>query len=222
MLILASSSPRRRALLAALGFDFKVISASVDENPRDEEPPIDYVLRIAVEKATAIARKCVPEDIVIAADTLVVLDDRFLGKPSSPEEAVAMLKSLRGRPHQVYSGLAVLGGGDGQSLIDWCTTEVMMRDYSDEEIWSYVRSGDPLDKAGAYAIQHRGFNPVEKLVGCYTNVVGLPLCHLVRLLDHFQLSPPNDITQGCRSQDRYHCQLTHLVLEVSNASPWSG
>ncbi len=222
MLILASSSPRRRALLAALGFEFTVVSACIDENPRDGESPIDYVLRIASNKAAAIARRRAPEDTVIAADTLVVLDGGFLGKPSSPEEAVTMLKSLRGRAHQVYSGLAVRGGGENQTLTDWCRTEVTMRDYSDEEIWSYVRSGDPLDKAGAYAIQHRGFDPVEKLIGCYTNVVGLPLCHLVSLLAQFHLRPPNDITQGCRSQEGYHCRLTHLILELSDLPPWSG
>lgn len=213
MLILASSSPRRSALLTALGLDFKAISVSIDESPLAGELPEKYVLRLATEKAAAIAVRHPRQDIVIAADTLVVLDGRFLGKPSTPEEAVTMLKSLRRRAHQVYSGLAVLSGNENFTLTDWCLSEVTMRDYWDEEIQAYVASGDPLDKAGGYAIQHRGFNPVEKLVGCYTNVIGLPLCHLVRLLKQSHLSPPTDITQGCITPEGYECQLTHLSFE---------
>lgn len=213
MLILASSSPRRSALLAALGLDFKVISASIDESPLSGEPPEEYVVRMATEKVAAIATRRAGEDIVIAADTLVVLDGRFLGKPSTPTEAVGMLTALRGRAHQVYSGLTVRAGDAAQTLTDWCMTEVIMRDYTDKEIQTYVASGDPLDKAGGYAIQHRQFNPVASLSGCYTNVIGLPLCHLVRLLKQFHVIPPNDITQGCITPEGYDCRLTHLIFE---------
>lgn len=222
VLILASSSPRRSRLLSLLGLDFKVISTPIDESPLPGEMPADYVLRIAAQKAAAVAGTSSPEDVVIAADTLVVLDGRFLGKPSSPEEAIDMLRSLRHRSHHVYSGLVVSTEQGKNQHSDWCMTEVTMRAYTDEEIQSYVASGDPLDKAGAYAIQHHGFYPVEKVAGCYMNVVGLPLCHLACVLSKIGHTPPNDMTQNCITHQGYNCQLTHMLFKETGAPPQAG
>ncbi len=166
--------------------------ADVDESLLPGELPQVYVRRLAEMKARAVLSRVeqsprealLQRFVVIAADTAVVDGTDILGKPEDAAEAEAMLRSLRGRIHQVYTGLAALAVG-GRLLNDICVSEVVMRDYSDAEMMAYIASGDPLDKAGAYAIQHAGFRPVERLQGCYANVMGLPLCHLVRLLAGF-------------------------------------
>ena len=152
---------------------FSVSVSNVDESQRTGEAPADYVLRLAETKARVAVANARPEHIIIGADTAVVDGNQILGKPKDMMEATAMLKMLRGHAHQVYTALAVLRMYDGRLLTDLCVTNVPMRNYSDEEIEAYVLSGDPLDKAGAYAIQHLGFHPVENMKGCYASVMVL-------------------------------------------------
>ncbi len=180
-LLLASNSPRRRQLLALAGYSFIPASADIDETPLPGEPPDAYVLRLAREKAGYIYRTTAHELPVFAADTTVADGAQILGKPADAAEAVEMLRCLRGRAHRVYTGLALITPS-GQVFTAGCATDVYMRAYTDAEIADYAASGDPLDKAGAYAIQHAGFHPVERLQGCYANVMGLPLCLAQRLL----------------------------------------
>ena len=215
MLILASSSPRRQFLLNFLGISFQVIPAEVDERIQGEENPKDYVLRLAHQKSLSIEPPPSNRSVVIAADTAVVDGNQILGKPASPHEARIMLQKLRGRSHYVYSGLSVRDTANDNMLTDLCVTEVQMRAYHDSEIDDYVASGDPLDKAGAYAIQNYIFNPVQKITGCYTNVVGLPLCHLVELLGNMGVNTPEEITRGCRTPHGYNCRLTDKIQEFS-------
>jgi len=212
MLILASNSPRRQQLIALEGWTYQVIPAEVDERLKPGEAPDDYVLRLAQEKARSAAQRAPQGSLIVAADTAVVDNAQILGKPTSPAHAADMLRGLRGHFHQVFTGLAVMHVESSKLVTDKCITDVLMRAYNEEEIQAYVASGDPLDKAGAYAIQHSGFSPVESLEGCYTNVVGLPLCHLTPMLIEFNLEPPNDLTGQCRSSSGYHCQLSTLIL----------
>jgi septum formation protein len=209
-LILASNSPRRRQLIRLTGWDFVVSIADVDESPRENESPADYVLRLATTKARAINAKT--DDIILAADTTVVDGSEILGKPQDDAEAVAMLTRLRGRTHQVYTGIALLRGGDDSLQTDLCVTDVPMRDYSDEEIRAYVASGDPFDKAGAYAIQHPEFSPVINMSGCYASVMGLPLCHVVRLMRRMGVEPNSDVPVNCQKLLEYECPVFDSIL----------
>ncbi len=195
-LVLASASPRRRQLLAALGLTFHIAPADVDESFSPSADPRALALRLACAKARKVAEQF-PEALIIAADTLVVLEGEILGKPGSPQEAVSMLERLRGRRHLVDSGFALwwaLAHRQGAWVAE---TPVWMRPYRDEEIQRYVATGDPLDKAGGYAVQHEGFAPVERLEGCYANVVGLPLCHLYCALQGWGISPPRHPLEAC-------------------------
>jgi MAF protein len=172
-----------------------------------------YVARLAAAKARA-AVEVRSDTVVVAADTTVVADGMILGKPADADQAVKMLQQLRGRVHQVFTGLAVLRIADGTLLEDFCSTDVSMRDYSDEEILAYVSSGDPMDKAGAYAIQHRGFNPARPLQGCYANVVGLPLCNLLRTLKKVGVYTRNDVPRACQVALQYECPVYKKILEA--------
>jgi MAF protein len=212
ILVLASNSPRRRELLALGGWLFHVRPADVDETPRRGEAPRTYVLRLAKSKVRACAATARTGEIVVAADTTVAIDGDLLGKPSDMGEATEMLRRLRGRTHQVYTGIGVIRVADGIFLSDLCSTDVPMRPYSDEEIESYVATGDPLDKAGAYAIQHAGFHPVQALTGCYASVMGLPLCHLTRLLRQLDAPPKTDIAAECQSALQYGCPVYASIL----------
>ncbi len=216
-LVLASNSPRRKELLALGGWKFTVRASSVDESPIAGETAGDYVLRLAVSKARACAAGAGPGEIILAADTTVVLDGALLGKPADAAEAAGMLRKLRGRRHQVCTGLALLGTGSGNLATDLCVTDVPMRAYSDAEIEAYAASGDPLDKAGAYAIQHAGFHPVEGLAGCYASVMGLPLCHLVRSLRKLGQSSRADVPVQCQSALDYACPVSAAVLRGEQA-----
>ena len=213
MLILASNSPRRKQLLALGEWEFQVLPVDIDESQIDGESARDYVLRLAQKKAHAAGQRVAPGNIIVAADTTVVDGDEILGKPSSPQEAFHMLHQLRGRSHQVYSAICVFDVSTSFKISDLCCTEVVMRSYDHEEISAYIASGDPLDKAGAYAIQHRGFDPVEKIDGCYANVVGLPLCHLVRMLRKFDVSPITNITHNCLESLQNTCAIRDIVLQ---------
>lgn len=187
LLILASSSPRRRQLLAELGVPFLVVPVDVPEEPRPGEKPIDLAKRLALSKAEAAQAAGLPDaaELIVGADTVVVDRSQPLGKPATPAEAIAMLRRLRGRVHQVIGGVAVLDRASGRAMVETELTRVRLRAMTDEEIIRYVETGDPLDKAGAYAIQNPEFHPVESIEGCYHNVVGLPLCTLAAVLARF-------------------------------------
>jgi MAF protein len=157
--------------------------------------------------------------IVIASDTVVVRDGRILGKPANPADAETMLRQLRGCEHAVYSGLAVCQPGSDRLLIDVARTGIQMRDYSDREMEEYIASGDPMDKAGAYAIQHRQFRPVANLDGCYANVVGLPLCHLVRCLRAWGIEPQEDVPQACQVHTGHLCDVYETILAGRACQP---
>jgi MAF protein len=193
-IILASESPRRRELLAALGLAFAVRPAVVDEAPLPGETPEALALRLSRAKAAVVAQDA-PDALVIAADTVVALGEAMLGKPASPDEALEMLRRLRGRSHRVLTGLAVRHAASGQGRTALASTQVLMRDYTEAEMLAYADSGDPLDKAGGYAIQNRRFAPVARLDDCYANVVGLPLCLLYRVLTRwgFEMRHPLDV-----------------------------
>lgn len=195
------------------GWNFVVISAEVDERILPGEDARAYVSRLAQSKAQAGALLAPAESLVVAADTTVVDRGRILGKPANPAQARAMLIQLRGRKHQVYTAIALARPQDGVLLTDCCLTQVRMRRYSDDEVEEYIATGDPLDKAGAYAIQHPGFNPVESLDGCYANVVGLPLCHLQRALFRLGVKPQADIPAACQATLRHVCPIFRQVLE---------
>ena len=211
-IVLASNSPRRRELLALTQWNFTVSVADIDETTRENESPAEYVLRLAETKARAIVSRMETGRIVLAADTTVVNGRDILGKPGSDAEALAMLTQLRGRIHQVYTGIALLRASDGFLLTDLCVTEVPMRKYSDEEMRAYIAPRDPFDKAGAYAIQHAEFHPVENLRGCFASVMGLPLCHVTRLLRKMDVHPNADVPANCQKHLEYECPVYERIL----------
>jgi len=177
-LILASQSPRRKELLGLFHIPFTVQVADVDEAMDPACRPYDEVARVSRLKAQAVSAG--PEDVVIAADTIVVLGDAVLGKPRDPDEAVQMLTALSGRDHQVMTGMTVLAGDLLQSITE--VTDLHFRPLSQKEIAAYVASGEPMDKAGAYGIQGGAALFCEKMVGDYYNVMGLPVCRLWQIL----------------------------------------
>jgi len=180
-LVLASASPRRRELLPALGVPFEVVPSRVDEDS-EEHDPVWRTCALALRKARAVAAGR-PGDLVIGADTIVVLDGRPLGKPGSPAEARAMLEALRGRTHEVVTGVAaVTGAGAAFEAVAAARTLVTMRDYADVEIATYIERGEPFDKAGGYAIQDEALTPAATIEGCLCAVIGLPLWTLRGLL----------------------------------------
>ena len=182
-IILASSSPRRQALIGELGVPVELCPADVPEEPLPGEQPDETAVRLALTKAKATAhRKCGGVGVVVAADTVVADQSRIFGKPSDPVEARSMLGQLRGREHRVITGLALVDLTTGRTDVRRVTTRVRLRDYSDREIEEYARSGKPLDKAGSYGIQDAELDPVREIDGCYLNVVGLPLCAVVESL----------------------------------------
>ena len=213
-LVLASASPRRRELLEALGLPFIVTSAEVDERQLPGESPAALVLRLSCAKAIAVAPQH-PHAVIIAGDTVVVLDGEVLGKPADGEEAVRMLRALRGRAHLVYSAVTVLDAATGREVTELSESRVWMRDYSDAEIAAYVASGDPLDKAGAYAVQHRLFAPVERIEGCYAGVMGLPLGHLARALAAVGVRVEVDVALACEEVTGTACCLRDRGLPVA-------
>lgn len=176
-LVLASGSPRRRELLAALNLQFEVRLPDIDETRFPDETPGTYVERIARAKAIAVAGS---DEIIVAADTTVVFEGKVMGKPGHPEEARSMLRRLQGARHEVLTGLAVSSHGETHSLAD--ATEVEMMSMTDEEIAAYVAGGEPMDKAGAYALQGEGGVFVTSVHGSPSTVVGLPIHQLPRLL----------------------------------------
>jgi septum formation protein len=181
VVILASASPRRRELLARLAIPFTVIPANVDEQLHPGETPLAYVVRLAQAKAASIAQRF-PEALVLGADTVVVLDTQIMGKPEDMAQARRMLTRLSGQQHTVITGLALLHHSRQLRYLDSVSTRVHFRPLSAAEIEQYVASGEPFDKAGAYAIQGLAGAFVASVDGCYTNVVGLPVQRTAALL----------------------------------------
>ncbi|SRR6266566_4544538 len=194
-LLLASASPRRRQILQLLDLPNTVCALSIDEDAAQERfrgPAEEMAPWLAKHKAAAALK--LPEAVgrlVITADTTVLLYGEILGKPQDEAHAHALLRALRGRWHHVVTGIAVSQNIDGKHKIQAasCITPVLMRNYNEAEIDAYIASSDPMDKAGAYGIQHPAFQPTERIDGCYFNVVGLPLCVLVDLLAEFNVYP---------------------------------
>ena len=178
MLVLASQSPRRAEILRQAGIAFTVRVAAIDESPLERERPESYVQRLAEEKALAV--ECGPGETVLGADTTVVIDGEMLGKPVDAADARRMLGMLSGRRHEVLTGIAVRRGN--KVTRDWAATEVWFATMTDGEIDEYVASGEPMDKAGGYAIQGLASKHIEKIEGCYFNVVGLPVAMVYRYL----------------------------------------
>ena len=186
-IILASSSPRRRELLKQVGIDFDIVTSGCDEHV-NADTPAELVSELSRIKCMDVCSRLDDgnDHIVIGADTIVVYDGNVLGKPSGPEDAFRMLKSLAGRTHQVYTGVTLAKtGNDKESLTFYEVTDVTMFSLSDSMLREYVETGEPLDKAGAYGIQGTGAILVEKISGDYNNVVGLPLARLFHILKSF-------------------------------------
>ncbi len=183
---LASASPRRRELMEQLGLKFTVVISNIDESARlgEDMPPGRLVEELSLRKATQVARE-IERGLVVGSDTVVVWRGRILGKPGDRQDALEMLKWLQGNDHMVYSGLAVLNAETGETHVSHEKTRVFFRAAGMDELERYVDSGEPSDKAGAYAIQGLGSVFVQGIEGCYFNVVGLPLARLAGVLKSF-------------------------------------
>lgn len=182
MLVLASQSPRRKQLLTNAGFEFLVRPAEVDETPKPHENPEDFVQRLAQEKAAAV--ECRPGEIVLGADTAVVVKGEIFGKPRDARDAARMLTALQGRKHEVLTGVCLRSRH--KTCHDYASTEVWFLPMNEADIRDYVGSGEPLDKAGAYAIQGLASKFIERIHGPYSNVVGLPVSLVWRMLRSFE------------------------------------
>jgi septum formation protein len=180
--VLASSSPRRRRILEGLDLEFTVEHPDVPEDALDGETPEEHVTRLALAKAKAVAARH-DSGTILGADTIVLLDGRILGKPADADHARAMLRTTRGRWHEVFTGVGLVRCSDGAAVTGFERTRVLMRDLTDEEVDDYVAGGEPLDKAGSYGIQECGAAVVDRVDGCFYNVVGLPVARLCRMLE---------------------------------------
>lgn len=218
--ILASKSPRRKSLLRNLIESFIVIDPDILEERNSEEEPGEYVTRISELKAKAAGAYLDPSKegdwVAIAADTIVVQGSEILGKPIDESQALQMLSDLRGKSHTVYSGLAVFDIKKGEIRSRTVSSQVLMREYTDKEAAAYVASGDPMDKAGAYAIQNQDFDPAPTFSHCYANVMGLPLCHLAVLLNEMQHPGLADVAVRCQRSIHYQCPIFSQVLSEGN------
>jgi septum formation protein len=217
-LILASGSPRRRELIHLLGLPVRLTTADVDEESVTDPDPIQNVQQTAWLKATAVHnqfRHLPPSDqIIVAADTMVVLGNEMLGKPANFAQAKEMLQRLRGREHWVYTAVILIDLRDGRHVEELAASPIQMRPYSDAEIEAYIASGDPYDKAGGYAIQHPQFAPAHAFNHCYANVVGLPLCHLARGLRRLGVDLPVHVAQACQSHNNYDCPVYATIAPL--------
>ncbi len=199
-LILASESPRRQAFLRMCGIQYAAVPARVTEIAQDGENPEETALRLSREKARAAAARWNGGPAwVLAADTVVTLGAHILGKPADAAQAREFLERLRGREHRVITGVCLLGAPNGGERTDLAVTRVRMRDYTPAELDAYLATGDGKDKAGAYAIQHPDFQPVDWVDGCYANVVGLPVCRVYALLEAAGIPPEKPLPEGCRT-----------------------
>jgi len=203
-------------MLTWLGWPFQVVPSQVDESIFINETPNEYVRRLALEKARVNLPQIESRDIVIAADTIVVKEGSIYGKPSNIDEAREMLQRLRGRTHQVLTAVTIRHSQEQNFLQDICQSEVLMREYSDEEIEEYLASGDAFDKAGSYSIQNDEFQPVTNFSGCFASVMGLPLCHLERNLREIAGHNARQMADICRTRLHYQCPISERVLAGEN------
>ena len=181
LLILASSSPRRKELLSSIGIPFTVIEPTGDESYESNKKP-EYIAQVLAQNKAVAVGKNKRHGMILAADTIVTMDNQIMGKPKTKIEARAMLQQLKGKIHTVITGLAWIDIESGFSRTEFHKTVVQMREYTDHEVLRFIATGSPFDKAGGYAIQDAHFNPARKIIGCYTNVVGLPLCDVLKFL----------------------------------------
>lgn len=187
-IILASASPRRKEILENANVKFDVVKSTIDEVILNQELPSQVVMRLAFEKCMDIASKN-ENDLVIGADTIVVLDDIILGKPKDKEDATSMIKKLSGKTHQVITGISLVNLNVNKKIIDYVVSNVKFKDLSEEDIKDYIQTNESLDKAGAYGIQGYGAILVEEIQGDYFNIVGLPISRLSDLLKkHFSIN----------------------------------
>ncbi len=214
-LVLASTSPRRQELISLLGIPFETVTPHVQEDVVSGQDAREVALRLARMKAEAVGA-IEQGKTVVAADTVVVLGSQFMGKPADAAAASAMLRALRGREHEVISGLAVLDPARPTMGVEAVTTRVWMRHYRDEEIADYIRREEPYDKAGGYAIQDRLFHPVEEIEGCYANVMGLPLCHLYLRLKEMAFPLPTSPWRACQLHSGQPCLVAPQILKQNN------
>lgn len=209
---LVSNSPRRREILTWAGWQLEKVCSNGDESILESEAPEQYVQRIAELKSRVELDTASGGDFIISADTIVVHHGKILGKPRDSTDAVEMLVAMRGGAHWVMTAIAIRHAGLEKAQLELCKSKVRMRAYSDEEMQTYVDSGDPLDKAGAYAIQDRGFHPAENFGGCMASVMGMPLCHLERLLRRSQDYEWTDWPSICQKKLEYTCPVTSRVM----------
>ncbi len=188
-IVLASKSPRRQALLQQIGLSFRVLPAKGEEKIDSSLPPHQLVQQLSKQKAQEVALQTDPNDLILAADTIVVLNHKLLGKPKGHKEAKQMLQLLSGRTHIVYTGICLLQ--ENRCITDVVETSVSFRTLSDDEIDAYIESGEPMDKAGAYGIQGKGALFVSQIQGDFYAVMGLPLCRLSQWLTQFGIFPFN-------------------------------
>lgn len=220
-LILASQSPRRRELIKLLGYSVQAVSADVDEASVTEPDAAVNVVGTARLKAVKIAEQWRQSNgnddvVIVAADTTVALAGEMLGKPVDVADAWRMLKALRNCSHEVHTGVVLLALGSGREVSGVNTAVVTMRDYSNVEIEAYIASGDPMDKAGAYAIQHPTFQPVARLDGCFTGVMGLSICHLLQLFSQLGVAMQADLTAVTDAHQHFPCLLLDEIVNKSH------
>lgn len=184
-IVLASKSPRRREILENIGLKFDVVESGADEEIVPSNSPDEIVKQLAYRKAEKVSQGLKDKALVIGADTIVVLGSKIMGKPKDDDQAFKMLTSLSGVWHNVYTGICVIDTSSGNCMTDYEVTAVRIRKLSSEDIKTYIESGEPMDKAGSYAIQGVGSLLVERIDGCYYNVVGLPVFRLSNMLDNF-------------------------------------
>ena len=214
ILLLASGSPRRRELMELTGWEMEICPVPVNERVQVDERAEAVAIRLAQTKAGAAAAECPACELVLAADTVVVDGSTILGKPVDARDAERMLLMLRDREHEVITALALLQPNRGEEIVETCKTGVPMRTYDNDALQTYIKGGSPLDKAGAYGIQDRDFNPVNlsQMRGCYANVMGLPLCHLQRALESLGYEMEVDLPSRCIAYTEYDCSVYQEIL----------
>jgi len=208
--LLVSQSPRRRELLQLIGYPFSTAVAQADEESVTHPNPVVNVVETARLKTAVVfpqmdANIFTPKTVLLAADTTVALDNQMLNKPADDHEARQMLLVLKNRRHEVYTGVVLVDSKSGQEMSFTSTAVVTMRNYSEVEMAAYIATGDPLDKAGSYAIQHPTFRPVASLKGCYLNVMGLPICELLLALSRWSIPMIADLIAVAQAHQQYPC-----------------
>lgn len=187
-IVLASASPRRKELLDTIKLQFEIIPADIDETLESDRFSLDVIEKLALDKALDVSKRINYPALIIGSDTVVVINDQVLGKPKDKEDAFSMLKMLNGKTHKVISAIAIYNTAQDKTLVDSVSSEVTFREMTDKEITNYIDSGEPMDKAGAYAIQGIGGIFVSSICGCYSNIVGISVFKLAEMLKIFGIS----------------------------------